>query len=286
MPTDPRFERALEEFFASERFSRRRFVGRAGSTGLALAGLSTAAVGLRVDRGHRGPGRGEEVRAGRGQPPQDRDRRLDVLQLAALHRQEGHQGLQQEVRRQVQVRRGDQRQQRVLRQDPPAARAGPADRPRHHHADRLPGLAARPAQLRRAAGQEQHPEPGQHGQQPADHQLRPGALVHDALAVRGDRGRLQHQEDRARAQERQGPLRPEVQGPRDDALRALRLRQHGAARRRRRRLPGQDRRDPRRRSRRSTRPTAAASSAASPATTTRPTSPRATCGSRSPTRAT
>ena len=41
MPTDPRFERALEEFFASERFSRRRFVGRAGSTGLALAGLST-----------------------------------------------------------------------------------------------------------------------------------------------------------------------------------------------------------------------------------------------------
>jgi len=41
MPTDPRFERALEEFFASERLSRRRFVGRAGSTGLALAGLST-----------------------------------------------------------------------------------------------------------------------------------------------------------------------------------------------------------------------------------------------------
>ena len=159
MPTDPRFERALEEFFASERLSRRRFVGRAGSTGLALAGLSTAAGGLRVDRGHRGSGREEEVRAGRGQPPQDRDRRLDLLQLAALHRQEGPQGLQQEVRRQGQVRRGDQRQQRVLRQDPPAARAGPADRPRHHHADRLPGLPAGPAQLRRAAGQEEHPEP-------------------------------------------------------------------------------------------------------------------------------
>jgi spermidine/putrescine transport system substrate-binding protein len=41
MPHDPRLERALEEFFASERLSRRRFIGRAGSTGLALSGLST-----------------------------------------------------------------------------------------------------------------------------------------------------------------------------------------------------------------------------------------------------
>src|SRR3954454_13909621 len=41
MPNDPRLERALEEFFESERLSRRRFIGRAGSTGLALSGLST-----------------------------------------------------------------------------------------------------------------------------------------------------------------------------------------------------------------------------------------------------
>jgi len=41
MPNDPRLERALEEFFLTERLSRRRFVGRAGSTGLALGGLST-----------------------------------------------------------------------------------------------------------------------------------------------------------------------------------------------------------------------------------------------------
>jgi spermidine/putrescine transport system substrate-binding protein len=41
MPDVPRLERALEEFFARERLSRRRFVGRAGSTGLALSGLST-----------------------------------------------------------------------------------------------------------------------------------------------------------------------------------------------------------------------------------------------------
>ena len=64
---------------------------------------------------------------------------------------------------------------------------GPADRPRHHHADRLPGLPPGPAQLRRAAGQEEHPEPGQHGQQPPDDQLRPGARVLDAVAVRRDR---------------------------------------------------------------------------------------------------
>jgi spermidine/putrescine transport system substrate-binding protein len=41
MPNDPRFERALEEYFFSERLNRRRFIGRAGSTGLAVGGLST-----------------------------------------------------------------------------------------------------------------------------------------------------------------------------------------------------------------------------------------------------
>jgi spermidine/putrescine transport system substrate-binding protein len=37
---DPGLEQALEEFFAAERLSRRRFLGRAGSTGLALSSLS------------------------------------------------------------------------------------------------------------------------------------------------------------------------------------------------------------------------------------------------------
>ena len=41
MPDDPRLERALEEFFSGERLSRRRFIGRAGSTGLAMSGLGT-----------------------------------------------------------------------------------------------------------------------------------------------------------------------------------------------------------------------------------------------------
>ena len=39
--SDPRIERALEEFFESERLSRRGFIGRAGSSGLALSGLAT-----------------------------------------------------------------------------------------------------------------------------------------------------------------------------------------------------------------------------------------------------
>jgi spermidine/putrescine transport system substrate-binding protein len=39
--TDPRFERALEEYLEAQRLSRRRFLGRAGSAGLAISGLST-----------------------------------------------------------------------------------------------------------------------------------------------------------------------------------------------------------------------------------------------------
>ena len=104
--------------------SRRRFVGRAGSTGLAARRPLDPARRVRRRRGHGRQERGRRREEGRvGQPPQDRDRQLDVLELAALHRQEGHQGLRQGVRRQVQVRRGDQRQLRVLRQGPPAARA-------------------------------------------------------------------------------------------------------------------------------------------------------------------
>ncbi len=45
MPDDPRrIERALEEFLAAERLSRRGFIGRAGSAGLALSSLSFLAA--------------------------------------------------------------------------------------------------------------------------------------------------------------------------------------------------------------------------------------------------
>ena len=39
--TDPRMKRALDEYLTAQRLSRRRFLGRAGSAGLAVSGLST-----------------------------------------------------------------------------------------------------------------------------------------------------------------------------------------------------------------------------------------------------
>ena len=39
--TDPRFERALEEFLEEQRHSRRRFLGRAGGAAFAGTGLAT-----------------------------------------------------------------------------------------------------------------------------------------------------------------------------------------------------------------------------------------------------
>ena len=71
--------------------------------------------------------------------------------------------------------------------------------------------------------------------------------VHAAVAVRRHGHRLQHQEDRPRAQERPGPLRSEVQGPRDVPLRAVRL--------------GRPRDDRRRRSTRRRRPSTRSSAA-------------------------
>lgn len=40
MSTDPNYERALEEFLASERMNRRQLLGRAGSAGLSMSALS------------------------------------------------------------------------------------------------------------------------------------------------------------------------------------------------------------------------------------------------------
>ena len=44
MAPEPNFERALEELLEAERLSRRRFLGRAGSTGLALSSMSLLAA--------------------------------------------------------------------------------------------------------------------------------------------------------------------------------------------------------------------------------------------------
>ena len=155
---DPRIERALEEFFESERLSRRRLhrPGRQLRAGAERARRRARRVRRRAGRGREGR-QGQAGRRAR-QPPEDHDRQLDVLQLAALHRQEGPQAVRQAVRRPRQVHRGDQRQLRVLREGPPAAAEQAADRPRHRDADRLHGRALGPRQLRRADRQEERPE--------------------------------------------------------------------------------------------------------------------------------
>ena len=251
---------------------------------LARAGLL---AGRLRDRGHARARQQGRRRRSRDHAPEGADRQLDVLQLAAVHRQGRPQGVRQPVRRARQVRRGHQRQRRVLRQGPPAVAGRPADRARHRDADRLHGGQVGAQPLRRAARQEEHPERRQEPRrQPQVGPVRQEARLHGAVAVGRRRARLQPEEDRARAELGQRPLRPGVQGPRDDAHRALRLRLDDAARHGRRPDDGEDRPDPQRRSRRSSRPATPASSAASPATTTRPTWPRATSGSRSPTPAT
>ena len=238
--TDPRFESALEQFLEAQQQSRRRFLGRAGGSRVRRLRAVRRARRLRRRRGHAGEGQGGQRRQGRdGQPPEDRDRRLDVLQLAALHGQEDAQAVRQEVRRQGQVHRGHQRQLRVLREGPPAARERPADRPRHRRADRLHGLALDPQRLRRADRQEQRPE-------------RVKNLVDNLASINYDPERkysLPYQSGATgigynikktgrELKLGQGPLRPEVQGPRDDAVGAVRLGAHGAARRRGRLLEG------------------------------------------------
>ena len=57
---DPRIERALEEFFESERLSGGGFIGRAGSSGLALSGLAAVLAAC-------GGVQGEAEKAAQGQ---------------------------------------------------------------------------------------------------------------------------------------------------------------------------------------------------------------------------
>src|SRR5215217_646008 len=79
---DPRIERALEEFFESERLSRRRFLGRAGSSSLALSGLAAVLAACGGVEGEGREGLEGQVEGPCGQPPQDGDRRLDLRELA------------------------------------------------------------------------------------------------------------------------------------------------------------------------------------------------------------
>ena len=74
----------------------------------------------------------------------------------------------------------------------------------------------------RAARQEEHAERRrQPRRQPQERPVRQEARLHGAVAVGRGRPRVQPEEDRARAELGQRPLRPGLQGPRDDALRAV-----------------------------------------------------------------
>ncbi len=86
------------------------------------------------------------------------------------------------------------------------------------------------ARLLRAARPGEVPQPGQPGRRPARRQLRSGAQVQRAVDVGHGRHRLQPEEDRPRAHQRRGHLRPEVQGPGDDAHRDARHARPGHAR--------------------------------------------------------
>ena len=255
--TDPRFERALEKFLDAQRLSRRRFLGRAGGAALASPACDPARR-VRRRRGH----------AAEGQEPAPKQAAavshpkvaigdwtfsnwplyMDKKVLKEFDKQYGG-----NVKYLEDINDNDEFYGKVRQQ----LAGRPADRPRHRRPHRLHGRALGPRRLRRADRQDEHPEPREPRRQPAHDRLRPEARVHAAVAVGRDRHRLQHQEDRARAQDRQGPLRPEVQGPRDDALGALRLRQHRAARRRGSTPPRRRSTRSSARSRRSTRPTSA-----------------------------
>ena len=103
--------------------------------------------------------------------------------------------LRQEVRRPRQVRRGHQRQLRVLREGPPAAAGGQADRPRHRRAHRLHGRALGARRLRHGDRQEQRPE----RQEPRPRARRPSTTTRSATSrCRGSRARSASATTRAR----------------------------------------------------------------------------------------
>ena len=88
-----------------------------------------------------------------------------------------HRPVHEEDRHQGQVHRGRERQRRLLREDPGAARPRRVDRPRHHHPDRQLAVSgiARPEGLGREARQEGHPE---HQEPPAERGAsRPGTRI-------------------------------------------------------------------------------------------------------------
>ena len=130
-PHEP-LDRVVERLLDGDHHSRREFVRRLGATG-AVTSARRPPGRLRRGVGHREQA-GQGRRRAAGEPPEDRDRDARRVQLAALHRQEDAAGLAEGREREAQLHRGHQRERRVLRQGPPAARGGPGHRPRPRRA--------------------------------------------------------------------------------------------------------------------------------------------------------
>ena len=139
--------------------STRRRILRRGAAGALSLGRARLSRRLRHDERRQRQTRHRGAR----RSPRARSRDTQLRQLAALHRREAHgrSSVPEEVRHQGQVHRGDQRQRRVLRQGPPAVRAGQLGRPRPARRDRLDGRPDEPARLRPEARQVRDAERGQ-----------------------------------------------------------------------------------------------------------------------------
>ena len=94
MSSDPSFEHHLEQLLDARALSRRRLRPRRRRA-CSATGLAAFARRLRRGRGHEAARPARRRRPPTRQPPEDGDRQLDVLQLAALHRQEGPEDLRQ-----------------------------------------------------------------------------------------------------------------------------------------------------------------------------------------------
>src|SRR5487761_1529015 len=116
-------------------------------------------------------------------------------------------------RDQGQLHRADQRQRPVLRENPAVAAGQAVHRLRHHRDDQQQPAARLPGAARLAdAARPQHDDELQQVRQPAGDEpvLGPGEQVHDGLAVRVDRDRLQLVSDQESRIERRRPVRQEV----------------------------------------------------------------------------
>ena len=216
-------EEFLERLVNGEPISRRTVLQRFAAAGLTVGAAS--ALPRRLRRG----GGDEEVRHDRRrrerQPPEGRrSARSSSRTGRSTSTRRSSRGWEKEHGAKLQLHRGLQRQRGVLRQGPPGARGGPAASAATS-SRRPTGWPARWIDLGYATPIDKKNVPNAKNLQDslAAPAVRQEPRLHAAVAVRHHGHRLQPEEDRAQAHERQRPLRPGVQGPRLDVQRVARL---------------------------------------------------------------